>query len=173
MTPSENEQLQAEIVLLIPALRAFAKRFYRSQTNAEDLVQDTLVRALGNVDKFQPHSALASGLKSWMFTIMRNTFCTRVRREKRETPSPTECVSSTRAMEPSQEWSLAVSEFETAFQHISPHQRDVILRVVLDGETYEDAAVRCGCAVGTIKSRVNRARQQLAEEIGWSDHADQ
>ena len=82
MSAMGNQRIRAEIVAYMPALRSFAHTFHRNATDADDLVQETLLKALANLDKFQE----GTNLKSWMFTIMRNTFCTRAKLAKREAP---------------------------------------------------------------------------------------
>ncbi|MDX3927824.1 MAG: sigma-70 family RNA polymerase sigma factor [Shinella sp.] len=159
-----SERLQKDVVELIPALRAFARTFHRSPIDAEDLVQETLLKALSNLDKFED----GTRLKSWMFTIMRNTFCTRIRLSTREMPGEKECVGLNITIAPGQEWSVRFREFEEAMRRLPPNFREVIDEIAIGGESYEAAAARHRCAVGTIKSRLNRARQHLANELAWN-----
>src|SRR5690242_7141922 len=100
MTTSARDD--SSIVELIPALRAFARTFYRNPIDADDLVQETLVRALKGFDTFNP----GTRLKSWMFTIMRNAFYTKVKVYNREAPGLAECVAVRPAVEATQEWSV-------------------------------------------------------------------
>ena len=157
-----EDRLRSEIVVLIPALRAFAHTFHRNNSDADDLVQETLLKALANLDKFQP----GTNLKSWMFTIMRNTFCSRAKLAKREAPGrDDDCGASAGSVPPKQEWHLRGLELEEAMLRLSPSSRAVIRLVAIEGETYEAAAIRLHCAVGTVKSRLNRARIRLAAEL--------
>ncbi len=159
---SEDRQSQSEIVQLIPALRAFARTFYRDPNEADDLVQDTLMRALTAIHQFRP----GTSMKSWLFTIMRNTFYTRIRIEKREAPGAADCVSTRPASDATQEWSARGREIAAAIQRLPEQQREVIMLIGVLGVSYEEAADICGCAMGTIKSRLHRARSRLLEELG-------
>lgn len=153
-----------EIVELIPALRAFARTFCREPTDADDLVQETLTKAIANIDKFKP----GTRMKSWLFTIMRNTFCTRIVAYRKEQPGLTDCVSAQPAMEASQDWCVRKSEVESAIGRLPEQQREVLVLIGMLGVTYEEAAEICGCAIGTVKSRLNRARTSLLFELGES-----
>ncbi|MDO1581095.1 sigma-70 family RNA polymerase sigma factor [Rhizobium oryzicola] len=158
---SGNDRIRDEMVALIPALRSFARRLDRSPSNVDDLVQETLTRALANLDKFQE----GTSLKSWMFTILRNTFCTKFGLAKRETVGLDDCASARPTVNAPQEWSVRATEFHRAFLDLPEHYRDAVDIILLQGQSYEVAAERCGCPVGTIKSRVNRARAQLSAQL--------
>ncbi len=158
--------LQDEIVELIPALRAFARSFHRNANDADDLVQETLTKALANLDQFDR----GTRLKSWLFTIMRNTFCTKFRINRREAPGANKCVSGEGVAQPSQEWTVRAKELEEACNLLPEHYRSVLQYVVIEGRSYDAAAERFGCAIGTVKSRINRARQQLAARLGEEAH---
>jgi RNA polymerase sigma factor (sigma-70 family) len=153
---------QAEIVRLIPALRAFARTFYREVNEADDLVQETLTRALSSIHQFRP----GSSMKSWLFTIMRNAFYTKVRLETRAAPGAADCASLRPASDPTQEWSARGREIEEAIQRLPEQQREVLMLIGVLGVSYDEAASICGCAMGTIKSRLSRARVKLLEELG-------
>jgi len=159
---SQSAGLQSEIVELIPALRAFARTFHRNASDADDLVQETLARALANIAQFDH----GTRLKSWLFTIMRNTFCTRFRIAKREAPGSKKCVSGVGVVLPSQEWTIRAKELEEACTLLPDPYREVLEYVVIEGRSYDAAAEKFGCAIGTVKSRINRARQQLAARLG-------
>lgn len=158
----ESAAPQAEIVQLIPALRAFARTFCRQTSDADDLVQETLMRALAGIHQFRP----GTSMKSWLFTIMRNTFYTRVRVETREAPGAADCVSARPAGDPTQEWSARGREIAQAIQRLPEAQREVLMLIGVLGVSYDEAAGICGCAMGTIKSRLNRARLRLLHELG-------
>lgn len=151
-----------EIVELIPALRAFARTFYRDTTEADDLVQETLTRALTSIHQFRP----GTKMKSWLFTIMRNAFYTKIKVDSRESPGSADCASLRPASDPTQEWSARGREIAEAIQRLPEQQREVVMLVGVLGVSYEEAADVCGCAIGTIKSRLNRARMRLLEEMG-------
>jgi RNA polymerase sigma-70 factor (ECF subfamily) len=152
------------IVELIPALRAFARTFYRDPSDADDLVQETLTKGIANIDKFKP----GTRMKSWLFTIMRNTFCTRIVAYRKEQPGVADCVSALPAVEASQDWSVRGSEVKAALERLPEQQRQVLVLIGMLGVTYEEAAEICGCALGTVKSRLNRARASLLDELGES-----
>ena len=153
---------QAEIVQLIPALRAFARTFYRDPNEADDLVQETLTRALSSIHQFRP----GTSMKSWLFTIMRNAFYTRIKIETREAPGAADCVSMRPAADATQEWSARGREIAQAIQRLPEQQREVLVLIGVLGVSYEEAASICRCAMGTIKSRLSRARLKLLEELG-------
>jgi RNA polymerase sigma-70 factor (ECF subfamily) len=119
------------------------------------------MKALANLDKFHE----GTSLKSWMFTIMRNTFCTKHQVSKRERVGLHD-LDYRQAVQPHQEWSLRGRELETAVATLPTSYRSAFDLVILEGSSYEDAAQRCGCPIGTMKSRVARARQHLAEKLG-------
>ncbi|WP_163269899.1 sigma-70 family RNA polymerase sigma factor [Chelativorans alearense] len=167
MPPSPNSKNgtpyhpDGEIVALIPALRAFARTFCRDRHDADDLVQETLTKGLANIHQFQP----GTSMKSWLFTIMRNTFCTRTKITRRELPGAEDCASTRPTVDPTQEWSIRGSELREAVQRLPSQQRQVLVLVGVLGASYEEAAEICGCAIGTIKSRLNRARLRLVDEL--------
>ncbi len=152
----------AEIVRLLPAFRAFARTFYRDPNDADDLVQEALMKGLKNIHQFQP----GTSIKSWLFTIMRNTFYTRVKLAAREAPGDADCVSAKPATDATQEWSARGREIAEAIQRLPPQQREVLVLIGVLGSSYEETAEICNCAIGTVKSRLNRARLRLLEELG-------
>nr|WP_245414478.1 sigma-70 family RNA polymerase sigma factor [Mycoplana dimorpha] len=146
----------------MPALRNFARRLCRTSSSADDLVQETLVKAIANLDKFQE----GTRLKSWLFTIMRNTFCTNAKIERRESPSLVDDCSSFAPSTPAgQEWHLRAVECQRALSRLTPEGQMLVKMVVVDGVTYEVAAERLNCSIGTIKSRLFRIRARLAREL--------
>lgn len=147
---------------LIPALRAFARTFCRNSVDADDLVQETLMKGIAAVDSFQP----GTNLKSWLFTIMRNTFYTRAKLAQRESPGLMDCASARPTMPASQDWSQRGREIAQAIDELPEDQRQVIMLIGVLGVSYDDAATICHCAIGTIKSRLNRARARLLHNLG-------
>jgi len=123
-----------------------------------------LTKALGNLDKFEP----GTRLKSWLFTIMRNTHYTRVKAAAREAPGLLDCASSRPISEASQDWSLRSKEVYGAIQKLPAHQREVLTLIGVLGVSYEETAEICDCAVGTVKSRLNRARAHILELLDES-----
>lgn len=154
--------VKRQVVDLIPALRAFARTFTPNTAEADDLVQETLVRALRSLSSFQA----GTSLKSWLFTIMRNTYCTQYRKKVREGPGMSECVSLHLTVAAGQEWSVAEKEFTTALSRLGEEQQQILIMVAGLGFTYEEAAAVMNCAIGTVKSRLSRARDALTHEMG-------
>jgi len=162
MRGSGLTSLKSELLELQPALTKFARRFCTAAAEVEDLVQETNMKALANLDKFQQ----GTRLKSWMFTIMRNTFCTRHQVGKREVVGLDLDVAGRQVCQGSQEWHLRAREVEAAVVRLPGQYRTAFDLIIIEGVSYGDAAERCGCPVGTIKSRVARARQMLTDELG-------
>jgi RNA polymerase sigma-70 factor (ECF subfamily) len=121
-------------------------------------VQETLLRALANIDSFQPGSNLAA----WLFTILRNLFRSDYRKRRREVEDADGSYAKTLKTQPAQSAHLEFEEFRAALDKLPQDQREALILVGASGFSYEDAAAICGCAVGTIKSRVNRARSKLS-----------
>jgi RNA polymerase sigma-70 factor (ECF subfamily) len=157
-----HEADSLSIVNLIPALRAFARTFCRVPADADDLVQETLTKGLANLDKFEP----GTRMKSWLFTIMRNTHYTRIKAAAREAPGLLDCASGRPVSQASQDWSVQSREVHQAIQKLPAHQREVLMLIGVLGVSYEETAEICGCAVGTVKSRLNRARAGVLEYLG-------
>ena len=146
-----------EVVELIPALRAFAWSLSHNSADADDLVQDTLTKAWTHREKFEP----GTNLRAWLFTILRNTYYTTVTRRRREVSDGDGRHAATLTAPPTQDWSVAMRSLETALRELPDEHREALILVGAAGVTYEEAAEICGCALGTIKSRVNRARARL------------
>jgi RNA polymerase sigma-70 factor (ECF subfamily) len=165
--PSETEkrlaraEISSDVVRIIPALRTYARSLTRNE-DYEDLVQETLTKALANTDKYRP----GTNLRAWLFTIMRNTFYTTVSRQARERTGAAECVSALATVQPTQEWSLRGGELMRAVNALPAQYREMLILVVVLGESYETSAEICNCAVGTVKSRVNRARNMVIAALG-------
>lgn len=152
--------LQQEIVDLIPQLRRFAMALTRDRTAADDLVQDTLLRALDKSEKFQA----GTNLRAWLMTIMRNLFISQIRRYgSRPTLHSLDGESVHGVTQPSQEYSLGLRELEANLTHLPEDQRTTLLLVGLQGLSYEEAAMVTGVAVGTVRSRLSRAREALRQ----------
>jgi len=157
-----------EVVGLIPALRAFAWSLSHNGSDADDLVQDTLIKAWTNRDKFEP----GTNLRAWLFTILRNTYYTAAVRRRREVRDETGKYAATLSTGPTQDWSLAIRALQTALAQLPDEHREALILVGAAGLTYEEAAEVCGCALGTIKSRVNRARARLLKLMEAEDAFD-
>ena len=144
----------------MPSLRAFAISLCGNVDRADDLVQETLLRALANIDSFQP----GTNMSAWLFTILRNLFRSEYRKRRREVEDAEGRYAETLKSQPEQTRPGRVRGIPRgARASCPPDQREALILVGASGFSYEEAAEICGCAVGTIKSRVNRARTRLAE----------
>ncbi|EAQ02252.1 sigma factor, RpoE [Pseudooceanicola batsensis HTCC2597] len=151
-----------ETVEWIPALRAFARSLARNAEEADDLVQETLLKAIRHREKFRQ----GTNLRAWLFTILRNTFYNGRVKSGRERPGDEDCVSSNPWTAPTQEWSIRGNEVMAAVDRLPIHYREMFILVVMLGESYETSAEICEVAMGTVKSRVNRARAMIIEDLG-------
>jgi RNA polymerase sigma-70 factor, ECF subfamily len=130
-----------------------------SSDQADDLVQETMVRALTHIDQFKP----GTNLRAWLFTILRNQFTSEYRRRRwLIEDSDGIYVDALKTLPQQSSW-LELQELRGALAQLSPEQREAVVLVGASGTTYEEAAAICNCAIGTIKSRVNRGRARLAE----------
>jgi RNA polymerase sigma-70 factor, ECF subfamily len=165
-TPSESAgrtkqvsaQIKAELISVIPNLRAFAISLCGNPDRADDLVQETLVKAWGNLDSFVE----GTNLPAWLFTILRNFYYSEYRKRRREVPDPDGAIATKLATAPAQNSHMDLRDLHAALQQLPNDQREALILIGVSGLAYEEAAEICGCAVGTMKSRVNRARTRLA-----------
>jgi RNA polymerase sigma-70 factor, ECF subfamily len=148
-----------ELVASLPALRGYAMNLTRNRSLADDMIQDTLVKAWSNIHKYQP----GSNMRAWLFTILRNTYYSNRQKAKREVADVDEVFASQLSVKPDHDGRMQLADFKKAFGQLPDEQREVLMLVGALGFSYEDAANTCGIAVGTAKSRVNRARQRLLE----------
>jgi len=158
-TPPEKSD---DVTTYIPALRAFAWTLCRRHQDVDDLVQETLVKAVANLHRYER----GTNLRAWMFTIMRNTHYTAAAKAARERPGAEDCVSSQASAPATQEWHVRGNEVWDAICRLPDHYREMLILVVMLGETYESAAEICGVAMGTVKSRVSRARAMVMADLG-------
>ncbi|HYS49545.1 MAG TPA: sigma-70 family RNA polymerase sigma factor [Xanthobacteraceae bacterium] len=147
------------VLAAVPSLRAFAISLSGNVDRADDLVQETLLRALANIDSFEP----GTNMSAWLFTILRNLFRSEYRKRRREVEDSDGSYAEGLKSHPEQEGRVEFQEFREALAKLPADQREALILVGASGFSYEEAADICGCAVGTIKSRVNRARTRLAE----------
>ncbi len=156
---SSSEQLKAELIARIPNLRAFAISLCGNADRADDLVQETLVKAWGHLGSFNE----GSNLGGWLFTILRNTYFSQFRKRRREVPDSDGVVVGRLAVAPGQTAHMDMLDFRAALAQLPADQREALILIGAAGHSYHEAAMICGCAVGTIKSRVSRARRRLVE----------
>jgi RNA polymerase sigma-70 factor (ECF subfamily) len=156
------------VLAAVPSLRAFAISLSGNVDRADDLVQETLLRALANIDSFQP----GSNMPAWLFTILRNLFRSEYRKRRREVEDADGSYAQSLKSQPEQSGHIEFQEFRQALAKLPPDQREALILVGASGFSYEEAADICGCAVGTIKSRVNRARARLADMLSIESMED-
>lgn len=156
-----------DLIRHLPALRAFALSLARNGTAADDLVQETILKAWSKFDSF----SAGTNLRAWLFTILRNCFYSDLRRRRREV-SDSEGIHALRlSQKPDHDSHLAMRDFRVAFDQLIAEQREALALVGALGFSYEEAAATIGCALGTVKSRVNRGRKRLAELLDLEDGA--
>jgi RNA polymerase sigma-70 factor (ECF subfamily) len=159
---------RADLLSVTPRLRAFARSLVGDHDRADDLVQDTILRALQKQDGFEP----GTKLQAWLFTILRNLFYSDYRRRKREVEDVDDLYAAKLSTLPEQPGCAEFEALRSALARLSDEQREAVLLVGAQGYSYEQAAEICGAPLGTIKSRVNRARKRLAELLGHEHDSD-
>ena len=164
----ENADFKTELLGLVPFLRAFARSLTGNQEAADDLAQETLVKAWQSRSSFVP----GTNLKAWLFTILRNQFYSDRRRAWRQAPWDQDAAERIPGGGEDQVHSAELSDTVRALRHLSDEQREALILVGAGGFSYEDAAAICKCAVGTVKSRVARARKTLIEILDGGDALD-
>jgi RNA polymerase sigma-70 factor (ECF subfamily) len=153
-----HEKLKDEMILAIPSLRAFAISLCANAERADDLVQETLMKAWDKLSTF----AEGTNLSAWLFTILRNAFYSEFRKRRREVEDTDGQMAERLASIPAQDGHMDLQDFREALRTLPASQREVLVLVGGAGMSYGEVARICGCAVGTVKSRVNRARNRLA-----------
>jgi RNA polymerase sigma-70 factor, ECF subfamily len=156
---SVEPSVRNEMLAAVPSLRAYAISLCRNVDRADDLVQETLLRAWAHVDSFEA----GTNMSAWLFTILRNAFRSEYRKRRREVADSEGTYAGSLTSQPEQTSRLQLDEFRAALSRLPIDQREALVLVGASGFSYEQTAEICGCAVGTIKSRVNRARARLAE----------
>jgi RNA polymerase sigma-70 factor (ECF subfamily) len=159
---SLTPELRDSMLKAVPNMRAFAISLTGNVDQADDLVQEALARGLGNLHRFEPGTCI----QAWLFTILRNQFHTAYRKRKREVEDPDGSMASRLSSAPEQDGHLDFEDLKIALTKLSFDQREALLLVAAEGFSYEEAADICGTKIGTIKSRINRARSQLAGFLG-------
>jgi RNA polymerase sigma-70 factor (ECF subfamily) len=148
-----------DMLAALPRLRAFAAALCGRSDMADDLVQETLVKAWANLASFEA----GSNMVGWLYTILRNEFYGQLRKRRREVDDPDGLYAARLATHATQDSHMQFQDFRAALFRLGPDHREALMLVGASGLSYEEAAGLCGCAVGTMKSRVNRARAKLSE----------
>lgn len=148
---------RSAILMHLPALRAFALGLCRNPDRADDLVQETILRAWGHFSGF----ARGTNLRGWLFVILRNGYYSDLRKRRREVADPEGAFVARLCTAPAHDGALAMREFLTVFARLTSEHREVLTLVGALGFSYEEAALATGLAIGTVKSRVSRGRALL------------
>jgi RNA polymerase sigma-70 factor, ECF subfamily len=160
--------IRDQVLATVPSLRAFAISLCGNIDRGDDLVQETLLRALTHIDSFKPGTNLAA----WLFTILRNQFREEYRKRQREVEDADGRYAETLISHPEQTGRIEFEELRAALMKLPSEQREALILVGASGYSYDDAAAICGCPAGTIKSRVNRARIHLADLLAIDGVSD-
>ena len=154
---ADDGAFKAELVTLIPHLRAFARTLTGDPTSADDLAQEAMMKAWDARASYQ----MGTNMKAWTFMILRNQFYSEKRRSWRQTQLDQEAAERTLIAVDDPEAPVALDELRQALRTLPEEQREALILVGAGGFAYEEAAEICQCAVGTVKSRVSRARKAL------------
>ena len=160
-----EETFKADLVALIPHMRAFARTMTGNPAQADDLAQEALAKAWQCRDSF----TMGTNMKAWAFMILRNQFYSDMRRAWRSVQLDQEAAERTLLASDDPSAPLELNELRMAMASLPVDQREALILVGAGGMSYEEAAEICDCAVGTVKSRVSRARQALRELLESGD----
>ena len=165
--PGVSDDFRAQMVALIPSLRAFARGLCGNRELADDLAQEAMMRAWAAHASFTP----GTNFRAWMFMILRNQFYTTMRKNSRMTSWDPEAAERLLVEAPPQQHHIHMRDVEKALHKLPAEQREILMLVGAGGASYEEAAVITGCAIGTVKSRLARGRVALAALINGPDEA--
>ena len=164
--PARDAAFKRELVGLIPHLRAFARTLAGDPTSADDLAQDAMMKAWDARASFE----MGTNMKAWTFMILRNQFYSEKRRSWRQSQLDQEAAERTLVAVDDPEAPVALDELRLALARLPAEQREALILVGAGGFAYEEAAEICNCAVGTVKSRVSRARRALQGILERGDY---
>ncbi|MGN8092893.1 sigma-70 family RNA polymerase sigma factor [Methylobacterium sp. 22177] len=159
-----EKAFQASLLAMVPNLQRFARSLLRSHVGADDLLQNTLLRAWRSRASFAP----GTNLEAWLFTIMRNQFYNEHRKRGREVQDEDGAQAERMVSLPEQGGHLDLNDVQAALDRLAPPMRQALVLVAIENLTYEETAAVMQCRIGTVKSRVWRARTQLAEMLGYT-----
>lgn len=151
-----------DVLTYIPALRIYARSLCKRGPDADDLVQDTLVRAIEKISSYTP----GTNMRAWLFRIMRNLFYNNCAKWARERPGDEGCISDLPIVPQHQDWHMSGCELRAALADLPSYYREAIVLVIVLGESYQRAAEVLDCDIGTIKSRISRGRNLLRRALG-------
>lgn len=164
----ETPSFKRDLLATLPSLRAFAFSLAGRHDKADDLVQDTIMKAWAKQDSFE----LGTNIKAWLFTILRNEFYSQMRKRGREIQDSDGLFTERMSVHPSQYGHMDLTDFKAALDQLPSDQREAVILIGASGFSYEEAAEICDCAVGTMKSRVSRARTRLQDLLKVSGEGD-
>lgn len=165
---SEDKGFKRELLAALPNLRAFAISLSGQRDRADDLVQEAILKAWSKQQSYTP----GTNMKAWLVTILRNEFYSQLRKRGREVQDTDGVHTARMTSQPAQQGVMDLADLQAALDQLPADQREAILLVGASGFSYEEAAEVCGCAVGTIKSRVSRARSTLQDILGVDGASD-
>ena len=163
-----SDSFKRDLLSSLPRLRAFAGSLSGNATTADDLVQDTVLKAWTKQEQFEP----GTNMVAWLITILRNQYYSKMRKAGREIQDSEGTFTDMMATHPAQHGAMDMIDFRRALDTLPFDQREAIILIGASGFSYEEAADICGCAVGTVKSRVNRARNRLQDILSVSGSND-
>jgi len=166
--PAEPPSFKRDLLATLPSLRAFAFSLSGRHDKADDLVQDTIMKAWAKQESFE----LGTNIKAWLFTILRNEFYSQMRKRGREVQDSDGLFTERMAVHPEQLGHMDLADFKKALDQLPNDQREAVVLIGASGFSYEEAAEICGCAVGTMKSRVSRARTRLQDLLQVTGEGD-
>ena len=157
--PMPDAEFKRDLMKQLPSLRAFAISLVGKMDRADDLVQETVMKAWANRTSF----TAGTNIRAWLFNILRNEFYTVFRKRRREVEDADGMIAASVGVHPEQDGHMDLADMQDALSRLPVDQREALVLVTASDMSYEEAAAVCGVAVGTIKSRVNRARAKLSE----------
>lgn len=161
----QDAEFKRDLTAQLPSLRAFAISLVGKVDRADDLVQETVMKAWANRTSFTP----GTNLRAWLFTILRNEFYSAFRKRRREVEDADGMIAASVGVHPEQDGHMDMADMQDALSRLPVDQREALVLVTASDMSYEEAAAVCGVAIGTIKSRVNRARAKLSELLKVGD----
>jgi RNA polymerase sigma-70 factor (ECF subfamily) len=167
-TPAETPSFKRDLLATLPSLRAFAFSLSGRHDKADDLVQDTIMKAWAKQESFE----LGTNIKAWLFTILRNEFYSQMRKRGREVQDSDGLFTERMSVHPAQFGHMDLVDFKKALDLLPDDQREAVILIGASGFSYEEAAEICDCAIGTMKSRVSRARARLQDLLQVSGGGD-
>ena len=160
MTPADGREDLAEH---LDAMRAYAHSLCLNRAVADDLVQDALVKAWINIGRYET----GTNLRAWLFTILRNTYYSHLRKARHEVEDIDGVQASALVTRPDHDGRLALGDVMGAVSHLPDDQQEALFLVGSSGFPYPEAAVLCGVSLGTLKSRVSRGRKALSKAMDY------